>query len=140
MENLRWLGLFADEPIGCQGDTSTAMMIHLMQRRLALPKGQRDMVVLVHDLDVEYPENGREAQRIKSTMVVEGQADGFTAMARTVGLPVAVIARMLLRGEISLTGTAIPTHPSIVVPALREIERAGLKFTEKKTTIESIER
>ena len=137
MENLRWLGLFSDETIGCRGDTSTAMMTHLLKRKLPLPQDQRDMVVLVHQLDVEYPEDGRQAERIESTLLVEGEAGGFTAMSRTVGLPVAVVARMLLRGEISLTGTAIPTHPSIVEPALREIERAGLKFTEKKTSIDS---
>jgi len=137
MDNLRWLGLFSDEIIGCSGDTSTAMMAHLLQRKLVLPQDQRDLVVLVHQLDVEYPENGREAQRFESTLVVKGEAGGFTAMSRTVGLPVAVIARMLLRGEISLTGCAIPTHPSIVEPALREIERAGLKFTERQKTIDS---
>ena len=111
MDNLRWLGLFSDETIGCSGDTSTAMMTQLLQRKLVLPQDQRDLVVLVHQLDVEYPENGREAQRFESTLVVKGEAGGFTAMSRTVGLPVAVIARMLLRGEISLTGCAIPHTP-----------------------------
>jgi saccharopine dehydrogenase-like NADP-dependent oxidoreductase len=135
MENLRWLGLFSDERIGCRGDTSTAMLVHLLTRKLALEPGQRDLVVLVHQLDVEYPENGREAERIQSTLVVDGEPEGFTAMARTVGLPVAIAARMLLRGQISLTGCAIPTHPSIVEPALRELEREGMRFTERTTAV-----
>jgi saccharopine dehydrogenase-like NADP-dependent oxidoreductase len=137
MENLRWLGLFSDERIGCTGDTSAAMLVHLLKNRLPLTRGTRDMVVLVHELDVEYPDGDRAAERIRSTLVVEGEPDGFTAMSRTVGLPVAIATRLLLRGELSLTGTLIPTHPSIFAPVLREIEQAGLRFTETTRPLES---
>ena len=82
------------------------------------------MVVLVHELDVEYPDGDRAAERIRSTLVVEGEAGGFTAMSRTVGLPVAIAVKLLLRGELSLTGCLIPTHPSIYEPVLRR-DRAG---------------
>ncbi len=137
MENLRWLGLFSDERIGCTGDTSAAMLVHLLKNRLPLTRDTRDMVVLVHELDVEYPDGDRAAERIRSTLVVEGEPDGFTAMSRTVGLPVAIATRLLLRGELSLTGTLIPTHPSIFAPVLREIEQAGLRFTETTRPLES---
>ena len=137
MDNLRWLGLFSDERIGCTGDTSAAMLVHLLKNRLPLTRGTRDMVVLVHELDVEYPDGDRAAERIRSTLVVEGEPDGFTAMSRTVGLPVAIATRLLLSGELSLTGTLIPTHPSIFAPVLREIKQAGLLLTETTRPLQS---
>ena len=134
MENLRWLGLFSPQPIDCQGDTSCAMMVHLLQQRLPLTEDMRDLVLLVHELDVEYPD--RSGERITSTFAVEGEPGGFTAMSRTVGLPVAIAARLKLRGELSLTGSLIPTHPSLYEPILAEIEAAGLRFAESCEPLE----
>jgi hypothetical protein len=95
----------------------------------------RDMVVLVHELDVEFPDDDRPAERIRSTLVLEGEDGGFTAMARSVGLPVVIAVKLLLDGELSLTGSLIPTHPSIYAPILRLVERAGLRFKESRTQI-----
>ena len=135
MENLRWLGLFSNERIGCKGDTAAAMLIHLLQTKLPLTPEMRDMVVLVHELDVEYPDNDRSPELIRSTLVVEGEAGGVTAMARSVGLPVVIAVKLLLGGELSLTGSLIPTHPAIYAPVLQRIERAGLRFKESRTQI-----
>ena len=130
MENLSWLGLFSDQPIGCDGETAAAMLIHLLQQKLPLTDDLRDVVVLVHELGVTYPNGERPPERITSTLVSEGQAGGFTAMSKTVGLPTAVAAQLLLDGELPLTGCHIPTHPSIYEPVLREISAAGLEFSE----------
>ncbi len=135
MENLRWLGLFSNERIGCKGDTAAAMLFHLLQTKLPLTPEMRDMVVLVHELDVEYPDTDRPPEHIRSTLVVKGEAGGGTAMARSVGLPVLIAVKLLLGGELSLTGSLIPTHPAIYVPILQRIERAGLRFKESRTQI-----
>jgi saccharopine dehydrogenase (NADP+, L-glutamate forming) len=137
MENLRWLGLLSNERIGCKGETAAAMLIHVLQTKLPLTPEMRDMIVLIHELDVEYPDDDRPAERIRSTLVVEGEAGGVTAMARSVGLPVVIAVKLLLGGELSLTGSLIPTHPSIYAPVLQRIERAGLRFEESRTQIGS---
>ena len=85
MENLRWLGLLSDERIGCKGNTGTDMLVHLLRKKLPLSPGLRDMVILLHELDVEYPRSERQAEHIRSTMILESQDDGFTAMSRSVG-------------------------------------------------------
>ena len=133
MENLRWLGLFSKEPIGCSGDTSCAMMVHLLKQRLPLAADQRDLVLLVHELEVAYADRPRE--RVTSTFVMEGEPGGFSAMSRSVGLPVAIAAKLKLRGELSLTGSLIPTHPAIYEPILAEIKAAGLQFTERRESL-----
>jgi saccharopine dehydrogenase (NADP+, L-glutamate forming) len=131
MENLAWLGLFSEEQICCEGETPAAMMVHLLKQKLPLLPNMRDMVILMHELDVEYPGRSRRPERITSTLVAEGEAGGFTAMAKSVGLPCAIAAQLVLEGEISLTGSHIPTHPSIYGPVLREIAKQGLEFHEK---------
>jgi len=137
MENLRWLGLLSNERIGCSGDTGAAMLVHLLQTKLPLGPDMRDLVVLFHELDVEYPDDDRPPERIRSTLVAEGEAGGITAMARSVGLPVVVAVELLLRGELSLTGTLIPTHPAIYASILQNIERAGLRFKESRSPVEN---
>ncbi len=131
MDMLSWLGLFADEKIGCAGETPAAMLIHLLKQKLPLLPGMRDMVIIMHELDVEYPERDKGKERITSTLVAQGDGNGFTAMARTVGLPTCIGAKLLLEGGIELRGSQIPTHPSIYEPVLREIGNEGLVFTER---------
>ena len=134
MQKLNWLGLLSEERIGCKGDTAAAMLAHLLATRLPRTPEMQDMVVLVHDLEVEFPDLERAGERVRSTLVVRGEPGGFTAMSRTVGLPVAIAARLLLRGELPLTGSQIPTHPSFYQPILQEIEASGLHFVESRTS------
>jgi saccharopine dehydrogenase-like NADP-dependent oxidoreductase len=134
MENLTWLGLFSDEEVGCEGETPAAMMIHLLKQKLPLVPGMRDMVVIMHELDVEYGDS--RSERITSTLVAEGEANGFTAMAKAVGLPTAVTAKLLMLGELELTGSHIPTQRSIYEPVLREMAGAGLEFVENLQRLE----
>jgi saccharopine dehydrogenase-like NADP-dependent oxidoreductase len=131
IENMRWLGLFSDEPTGCEGDTAAAMLVDVLSRKMPLRDDARDMVVLKHDLDVEYPGRDRAPETVTSTMVVKGEPGGMTAMARTVGLPAALAARMVLTGQLHLTGCHIPTHPSIYEPVLRDLASDGIAFVEQ---------
>ena len=130
MENLRWLGLFSDQPTGCAGDTAAAMLVDMLRAKLSLPEGDRDMVVLKHQVDVEY--DTKDAERVVSTMVVPGEPGGFTAMSKTVGMPAALGVQMILRGELNLRGSHIPTHPSIYKPVLAALAEAGMAFTETR--------
>jgi len=132
MTNLRWLGLFSDTPLACEGRTPAEMMIHLLRSRLSIPPEGRDMVVLLHQLDV-VGADGRE-ERVTSTLVTEGDAR-FTAMARTVGLPTALATNLLLNGELTLTGSLIPTHPAVYRPVLEALESEGLAFSEVRAPL-----
>jgi saccharopine dehydrogenase-like NADP-dependent oxidoreductase len=133
MDNLRWLGLFSDEKVRGDGDTAMAMMSNLLMEKLRLEDDQRDMVVLVHELEVDYEDGRREL--VKATLVERGTPGGITAMSKAVGMPVAVASRLILNGEITLTGSYIPTHPSIYMPVLRETEAEGLHFVEETSAL-----
>jgi saccharopine dehydrogenase (NADP+, L-glutamate forming) len=135
LASLRWLGLFSTEPTGVEGATVTDALVHLLLEKLRLPPDGCDMVVLQHELLVRYPaETGQGSarrERITATLVERGEPGGITAMARTVGLPAALAARLILDGEIELIGCHIPTEPAIYGPVLAELERAGMRFVEK---------
>jgi hypothetical protein len=56
-------------------------------------------------------------------------------MAKTVGLPLAIAARLILNKEIDLTGLQIPTHPQIYVPVMEELKKFGVVFMEDEVKI-----
>ncbi len=98
-----------------------------MLEKMRYQPGERDMLILRHEFLAEYAER---RERITSTMVDFGIPDGYTSMARTVGLPAAIAAAMILRGEISLAGVQIPVVPEIYEPVLAELEAQGIRFVE----------
>lgn len=129
LDNLEWLGLLSDDPLPISGDAAapidilTARMLEKMQ----YAPGERDMLILQHQIEAVYPDR---TERITSTMVDFGIPHGYTSMARTVGLPAAIAVKLILNGQINLTGVQIPVVPEIYEPVLNELEALGIRFVE----------
>ncbi|HLN96678.1 MAG TPA: saccharopine dehydrogenase C-terminal domain-containing protein, partial [Flavobacterium sp.] len=70
-----------------------------------------------------------------SQMVVIGDDRTYTAMAKTVGLPVAIAALMILNGTISTPGVQLPLRPDVYEPILAELATYGVRFAEKDITL-----
>lgn len=135
MENLFWLGLFSEELITCSGDTSSAVLVDLLRKKLNLPPEGRDMVAIVHELEAIYPEEKNKREKITSNFIEYGDPGGFTAIAKTVGLPAAIAAKLLITGHIPISGCHIPTHPAIYVRVLEELKELGLEFVERSESL-----
>ena len=133
MEKLQWLGLFSGEKIGENLETSAEVLTHLIAKKLVLNPDARDMVVLQHKLIAEYENNRKE--QIISTMINYGEKAGFSSMAKSVGLPAAIVAKLLMQKKLPLTGCHIPTNPVIYEPVLKELEEAGFNFNEYITSL-----
>ena len=73
--------------------------------------------------------NGKN-HSLKSCLIVKGEDSLRTAMAKTVGLPLGIAAKLILNETIQLKGLHIPTAKEIYVPVLKELEKAGIIFTE----------
>ena len=86
------------------------------------------MIVMQHQF--EYLQN-RELKKLNSSLLVFGEDPRYTAMAKTVGLPVAIATKLILSGEIKSTGVKIPTTKDIYIPVLRELEQNGINFVEE---------
>ncbi len=131
MENLNWLGLFSDQKIGPFAENSSEAMIRLINEKLSFKNDSRDIVVLFHKLVARYPAENDRLETVTSTMIHYGDRNGFTAMAKAVGLPAALAAEMILTDKMPVTGCHIPTHPAIYTPILYELEKHGFAFKEK---------
>jgi len=124
---MEWIGLFSDEPLPgpkAPVDILTARMLE----KMSYAEGERDMLVLQHTFIATYPDR---TERITSTMVDFGIPGGDSSMNRTVGLPAAVGARLILEGRFTTPGVIVPVMPEFYEPALEELQRLGISFTEK---------
>jgi len=125
----KWLGLFDDDKPLPEGAASPLdILVDAFLEKLQFEPGERDMVALHHMFEAEFPE---KKEHITSTLVDFGIPYGDSSMARTVGLPAAVATKMILNGEIDITGVHIPVIPEIYNPVLDELETLGIKFTER---------
>jgi len=135
MEDLIWLGLFSDTPLPKHARTASEAMSALLVSKLQLGEKDRDMVLLMHNIDAHFPQRNNVRERITSIMIQHGESRELTAMSRAVGLPVGIATKLILSGEIPLTGCQIPTHPAVHVKVLAELETLGMQFDETREVI-----
>jgi saccharopine dehydrogenase-like NADP-dependent oxidoreductase len=128
MEKLEWLGIFTDEVVGLKNATPAQVLQHILLKKWSLKPHDKDMIVMVHKFGFEL--DGKK-QLIESSMVSVGEDQTYTAMAKTVGLPVAIGALLMLKGEIHKPGVHLPITPEIYNPILDELEKFDITFKEK---------
>jgi saccharopine dehydrogenase (NADP+, L-glutamate forming) len=128
MKRLAWLGLLGDDPLPEDKHTPLDYLNVVTLQKMSLHKNERDMVVMHHEFIAEY---SKKKEYVTSTLVDYGSPGGDTSVARTVALPAALAVKMILDTRITLTGVHIPVIPEIYNPLLDELEKLGVKFTEK---------
>ncbi|WP_299759880.1 saccharopine dehydrogenase C-terminal domain-containing protein [uncultured Pontibacter sp.] len=132
MQKLEWLELFEDTPVGIEAATPAQVLEKILKQKLSLAPGDKDMIVMQHLF--EYELNG-EQHEISSTLAALGEDEVQTAMAKTVGLPVGILAKLLLQGKITHRGIVIPIHPELYEPVLAELEEHGIVFVETERAL-----
>jgi saccharopine dehydrogenase (NADP+, L-glutamate forming) len=130
--DLEWLGLLGNDPIPAADNTDLDVVASRMLSRMRYAPGERDMLVMQHEFIAAYP---NRKERTTSTMIDYGIPGGDSSMSRLVGLPAAIAARMVLQGEINLTGVHVPTIPEIYEPVLTELASLGISFEETTATL-----
>lgn len=124
---LKWLGLFEDEKISLHNASPAQILQNLLQKKWKLQPGELDMIVMQHIF--KYDMNGKNHQ-IKSSLVVKGEDEILTAMSKTVGLPMAIAAKLLLTDKVKSRGVLMPITKEFYEPILNELEDFGVKFIE----------
>ena len=117
--------------IGLTNATPAKMLQKILEDSWTLQKDDKDMIVMQHLFGYEL--NGKKHQ-IESSFIVLGENQTYTAMSKTVGLPVGIAALKILKGEIKTPGVQIPINKEVYEPILKELENYGIKFTEKEVT------
>jgi saccharopine dehydrogenase (NAD+, L-glutamate forming) len=134
-DDLMWYKLLeldifnTEKTIGLKNATPAQALQKILMEKWTLKPDDKDMIVMYHKFGYEL--NG-ERKQIDSNMVLIGEDQTFTAMAATVGLPVAMAALKILNKEITTPGVQIPITKEVYEPILKELEEYGITFKEKE--------
>jgi saccharopine dehydrogenase-like NADP-dependent oxidoreductase len=134
-DDLMWdklleLDIFSnDKKIGLKNPTPAQALQKILEDKWTLKPDDKDMIVMYHKFGYEL--NG-EKHQIDSKMVLIGEDQTFTAMAATVGLPVAMAALMILNKKITTPGVQRPISKEVYTPILKELEEYGIHFKEEE--------
>jgi saccharopine dehydrogenase-like NADP-dependent oxidoreductase len=125
---IEWLGLFENRKIGLPNATPAQILQQILEEKWRLDATDCDMIVMQHQ--IEYDLAGKK-YRLISDLVVKGEDAQHTAIAKTVGLPLAIATKLILTNQINLSGVIIPVLPVLYEPILKELEEFGVVFQEK---------
>jgi len=133
MSKIEWLDLFSAKTLPLTKGSPAAILQKILEEKWQLSPMDKDMVVLQHQFEVKGIFGTKE---IISSLVCKGENQEYTAMAKTVGLPLAIAVDLFLDGKIKSRGLQIPVHSEFFEPILEALEKEGIIFeeTEKPTT------
>lgn len=126
-EMVWWTGIGEKLPVGLASASPAAILEKLLTEKWKLQNHDKDMIVMQHIF--KYQLNGKK-YLLTSSLINKGIDTHYTAMARTVGLPLAMLTDSFMRGEIKSLGVQIPIHPQIYLPILKKLASAGIRFDE----------
>jgi saccharopine dehydrogenase-like NADP-dependent oxidoreductase len=124
---LEWSGMFAAEKIGLEQGTPAQILEHILNKKWKLNSEDKDQIVMWHRF--VFQSRGKEHE-IQASLVATGTDSTYTAMAHTVGLPLAIAAKLLVKGKISARGVVIPTSREFYDPILAELKTLGIELHE----------
>ena len=128
IDKFEWLGIFdSTVQLGIPNASPAQLLEKILVAKWSLAPNDKDMLVMVHQFDYEL--NGQKSS-IDSSMLTIGEDPVFTAMSNTVGLPVAICAKMILTNQLQLTGVVLPIVPEVYNPILDELATLGITFNE----------
>lgn len=136
LKQLFFLGMDDDKTYVNKGRCSISDILQFcLERKLKLEPGDKDRIVMLHELEFQ-----KDDSHYKSTGMLEliGDDDVHTAMAKTVGLPLGIAAKLILNGTITSKGLQIPVSSEIYAPVLKELEAEGIVFREETKAVQAL--
>jgi len=129
-EKLLELDIFnPNKKIGIKRATPAQALQKILEEKWTLAPDDKDMIVMYHKFGYEI--NGKTNQ-IDSTMVLKGDDQTYTAMAKTVGWPLGMATLKILNKEITTPGVQRPITKEVYEPILKELAENGIEFKEKE--------
>ena len=126
---LDYLELFSNKKINLPEGTPAQLIQALLEEKWKLQPRDKDMIVMQHQFEYLLPKSNT-LHKLNSSLVLEGKDQHHTAMALTVGLPLAITVKNFLTRKFNLSGVQIPVKPEIYLPLLSELEENGIAFSE----------
>jgi saccharopine dehydrogenase (NADP+, L-glutamate forming) len=125
--NLRWSGFFEEVPVGLSRGTPAQILEFILTKKWALKKGDKDQIVMWHRF--RYRVDGLHKE-IQAYLVATGTDEIYTAMAKTVGLPLGIATKLITSNRILARGVLIPVTPEFYAPILDELRAYEITLTE----------
>jgi saccharopine dehydrogenase (NADP+, L-glutamate forming) len=130
-EKISWLGFFGSRKLPKTKGSPAEILQSILEEDWALQPEDKDMIVMQHLFEIRTPEGVKD---VTSSLVSFGEDSVYTAMAKTVGLPLAIAVDLFLDGEINLTGLHVPVMQELYEPILKELDLHGIRFREQEKT------
>ncbi|PYH84330.1 saccharopine dehydrogenase [Aspergillus uvarum CBS 121591] len=129
ISGLRWIGLFSDEATSPRGNPLDTLCATLEQK-MQYAEDERDLVMLQHRFEIEHKDGSKETRT--STLCEYGVPGGYSAMAKTVGVPCGVAVKLVLDGTINQKGVIAPMTMDICTPLIKALkDDYGIEMIEK---------
>jgi len=128
MKRFNWSGLFSNEKVGLEKATPAQALEHILNKKWKLKAGDKDFIVMWHRF--KYSLNGKEKE-IQAWLTATGEDETYTAMAKTVGLPIAIACKFLLQNKFSSRGVVVPVTKEFYEPILSDLNDLGIGLKEK---------
>lgn len=126
---LTWSGLFSDEIIGLETGSPARILEHVLNKRWRLVPGDKDFIVMWHRF--RYTLAGKQ-KCVEAYLTSTGSDEVQTAMAKTVGLPLGIAAKLLLQNTFRAVGVVIPVTYEFYSPILAELSLNGIALQEQE--------
>jgi saccharopine dehydrogenase-like NADP-dependent oxidoreductase len=134
MKRLSWSGFFSDEKVGLTSGSPAQVLEHILQKKWKLNSGDQDFIVMWHRFG--FFMNG-EKKEIQAYLTCTGDDAINTAMAKTVGLPLAIATKLLAQNKIKSRGVAIPVTSEFYEPILKELSDFNVHLVEQEEIVSS---
>ncbi|KAI4129894.1 MAG: hypothetical protein LQ347_003590 [Umbilicaria vellea] len=128
LAGLRWIGMFSEDKITPRG-TPLDTLCATLEQKMQYEPGERDLVILQHKFEIEHKDGRKETRT--STLVDYGDPNGYSSMAKLVGVPCGVAVKQVLDGTISEKGILAPLSPKINNPLIEELKKYGIELKEQ---------
>jgi len=132
IKNLQWIGMFSDEKISLKSGTPAEILLHILIKKWTLNKNELDLIVMYHTF--KYVDN-KTTKMLTSYLKVKGESKIKTAMAKTVGLPIALFVELIIENNMKFKGINLPFSKEIYLPILSKLEENGIVFKEEVINI-----
>lgn len=129
-QKIIWLEILSEKLLTLANASPAQHLQQLLEEKWKLEIADKDMIVMIHEF--EYLLNGAK-KKLTSSLKTIGEDQTYTAMAQTVGLPLAIVSKMILKGEISKRGVVLPITADIYEPVLEELKTLGIEFDENES-------
>lgn len=131
-KNLEWSGFFSNKKISIKEGKFSDFLLSILLDKWTLSKGDIDLIVMTHSFIYK---SEKKINKLISYLRIEGDDNIYTAMSKTVGLPMAVLIEHILKNGIDKKGIQLPFNKDIYNPILKKLKKLGIGFEEIEINI-----